>query len=72
MKSFTISSSGKVRRSLGSTLAALKCTQLKLANFSVSFKTALKAVVSVISTLHISISTFLFAALTNCRMVSRS
>jgi hypothetical protein len=43
--------------------------KVKLANFSVSFETALNAALLVISTLHIPTSTFLSVALTAFRMV---
>ena len=53
LKSFKISSSGKVSRWLGSTLAALDSTQVKVANFSASFRTAVNAALLVMSTLHV-------------------
>ena len=72
MKSFKISSSGNVSRSLGSTLAALNSTQLKVANFSVFLRTAVNAFVLVIFTLHTSTSIVLPAEFAALRMVSLS
>jgi len=64
MKSLKISSSGNSNNTLGSTLAALNTTQLNtppslVDHFSTSLNTSLYILESVISTSHVSTSTFL-------------
>ena len=70
--SYSLVLSGNVSKVLGATLARLKKTQMKFANFSGSFKTTLNAALLVITTLHIPTSKFLSVALTSFRMVSQA